>query len=480
MPNSIPYDHPSLVLGNIVDTKVLGVLKKIDSAQCTIDSAQQKMNSLIGMKKSVAMTINEVMDMKIDVTSLQSNIKEIDKSIANAANTYIEARLKNESVIQSLKDDLASLDLSETVESPIDFEKSQFIQKPLFSDSLKLDAQYFSFEMNAEDDTIANIETFIKESTSELGGKKSNEIASKASSQIAQQKQHHSIAGTLIISASCTHKNVTMIEPCIFDPDKALDMWNHHFDDKYIDTTKPSILQQSLFDKSINQQGFISIISGAVYGSSFVGMVHILNTENTSKAPSEELISSLNEKMRLGGWIENNSGGLGINESILDEVKKLLSTQQVSSHVTMITMGALPSIGSNQLSLGVNKLMKAENDTISKLISEGNAISTVDSSAEQSIEGKRNEVIQNAKVQSLIQGLQKVDSATNKVMDINSLMSAFENYLTTIKSSDELVGIPIQFYLKKINRKQVVKLWLDKYYNSQLIKKKNITSNNNE
>jgi activator of 2-hydroxyglutaryl-CoA dehydratase len=133
MPNSIPYNHPSLVLGNIIDTKVLDVLKQINSAQSTIDAAQEKMNSFIAMKRSLAMTINELLDMNVDTSSLETKLISINSSITQAADAYITKRIDNEATIQKLKEELTQLELSDTIESPIDYEKSTLIHKPLSS-----------------------------------------------------------------------------------------------------------------------------------------------------------------------------------------------------------------------------------------------------------------------------------------------------------------------------------------------------------
>lgn len=233
MSNPIPFNHPSLVLGNIIDTKVLDVIKQMQSCQQSSDIAQEKMNSLITMKRSLAMTMNELMDMDVDISDVQNNLKNIDGAIAKAANEYITKKLSNESNFQQLKEQLANIQIEDTIESPIDFSKSKITTKPLSVESLKLDAQYFSFDINTQTDTLAKIESFIKESTQELGTK-STEIAQKATTQAQQQHKQHNIAGTLIITASCTHKNVAMIEPCILDPDKSIIAWNQLQDRKSV------------------------------------------------------------------------------------------------------------------------------------------------------------------------------------------------------------------------------------------------------
>jgi len=460
MPNSIPYNHPSMVLGNIIDTKVMAILKQIGSAQSTIDAAQEKMNSFIAMKRSLAMTINELLDMNVDTSDIEAKMVNIDTSITAAANAYITNRIDNEAKIQTLKENLTQIELSDTIESPVDFENSQLIDKPLASESLKLDAQYFSFDINMQTDTLAKIESFIRESTSDLGSK-SKDIAQKASNQIAQQNQQHNIAGTLIITASCTHKNVALIEPCILDPDKTVNAWNATNKNNPIDVSEPqNLVHAEAATPSTTSAQDISILSGAAYGSSFVGMVHILNSAENNDNVSDDMISKLNNRMRLGGWLAENTGGIGVSESVLDEVKRMLDTQKVSAHITLLTMGAVTSIASNKLKLGLEGLTKPSG--YSKMSTDDD-MTTVDSSAAKSVRHKRAIERENLKNRSILNELQHADSKTNQILDINSLMAAFDNYISSVKGANGITGIPIHFYTKKINKQKVIDLWLNKY-----------------
>lgn len=463
MLNSIPYDHPSLVLGNIVDTKVLGILKKISGAGNAIDASQSKMNSLMTMKRNIAMTIGELLDMNVDVSALQEKLSSLDQNIAQAAGEYIDARLQNETSIQQLREQLAQLELTETPQSPIDFQSSDIIQKPLFSESLKLDAQYFSFEQNTQQDILSNIESFIKEATSSLGGK-SSDISKQATAQVVQQQQHHSVAGTLIIVASCTHRQVAMIEPCILDPEKAISAWNQIYPQELIDTTQPENLHTNVNTGSNStNDASLAIITGATFGSSFVGMVHLINSEKNSSGPSTQVMDQLSDKLRLGGWLENLSGGVGVNESIMSDVKKLLSTQEITSHVTMVSMGAVPSISSNKIKMGVKQLASPDKEQISNLLTNSSGPTTVDSEANEAVAKNRAVTINNMRLKSLMQGLQTIDERQNSLMDINSLMAAFENYLTEVKGANGIVGVPIDFHLRKYNKSQLLDLWTSKY-----------------
>lgn len=92
MPSTIPYD-PSLVLGNIVEKEKLDNIVKIGELQAPADAAQTDLNSLITLKRSIDMSVQEMIDMGIDVTALQAESREIGKQVQKAAEVYGAARV---------------------------------------------------------------------------------------------------------------------------------------------------------------------------------------------------------------------------------------------------------------------------------------------------------------------------------------------------------------------------------------------------
>ena len=83
--------------------------------------------------------------------------------------------------------------------------------------------------------------------------------------------------------------------------------------------------------------------------------------------------------------------------------------------------------------------------------------------ADSSLKGGQQMAMQSGLMQSVIQGLGTIDHGSNKVVDLNTLMNAFDNYITQA-SGEKSVGIPISFFFKKISKAQIARLWLDKYF----------------
>ena len=87
MPTTIPFD-PALVLGNIVDPKKITALEAIATAQEPIDSSQQKLNDLILSRRSMDMTLQEMVNLGVDaehLDKLTEEIKTLTDTMANAA-----------------------------------------------------------------------------------------------------------------------------------------------------------------------------------------------------------------------------------------------------------------------------------------------------------------------------------------------------------------------------------------------------------
>ena len=208
---------------------------------------------------------------------------------------------------------------------------------------MKMDAQYFSFGSSLEDDALAKVESYVK-SAHETAGIDGGDVPGQVTNQIQQQHKNHSIVGTLIITACCKHKNVAMLEPFVLDVKKAVDVWNSNVGQKdQIDTSNPQLLNGKTSTANSKTKTTMSVLAGAAYGSSFVGMVHILNADSIAPVKEEEMIS-LNEKLRLGGWLSNATGGIGVDPTVLKDVQQVLSTRQVSSHMSIINHGSYPSV----------------------------------------------------------------------------------------------------------------------------------------
>jgi len=469
MPSSIPYD-PSLVLANIVSNDALKLVEQISAIQAPVDAAQEQLNTLLSAKRSLDMTRTELLNLGIKTDKVNASIESLDSKIGNAAADYCDHKIEAEEKIQPLRATIRSVHVE--MESPVDYVKTQIKSMPLASDSINMDVQYFSNDVNKQDakSLASNVSSYVSLATKTLGADFSGQMTRAAASQVNDQLQKHSIAGTLVLSVSCTHKNASILAPFVINVDKGIKVWNHLFkDDKIVPTsTKNMLAIASQEENDSPDKKKFSIISGMTFGSSFVGMVHILNTTTTAVSENmNTVVSTMQTQMESALTMEGMSGGFGANSSMANNVKNLLSSQNINSHVTMICMGVIPSIVASDVKMGVEKFAnfdpKSSLDAIAAIQNATVAEQdTVKQAADSARTGAQMMSMKSGEVKAALSALAEIDDGNNKIIDINSMMTALEDYLK--KAADGTSGVPINYYLKDITKNMLAEMWVAKYY----------------
>ena len=211
MPTTIPYS-PSLVLGSIVHPAAMETLLAMSAVQTPIDVAQDTLNSFISLKHSLTMTVDELLNMNINPKDLVAKIADVDVQLDKAATAYATTRIEQELKMQPLRAKVQQVIAS--VESPIDYNRTAIKPIDLAGDSLKMDAQYFSFDENNQsaENTVDTIRKFISASGGVGGYQAAAELADSAVKQINRQRQMHKVAGTLVLTALLANEALALRE----------------------------------------------------------------------------------------------------------------------------------------------------------------------------------------------------------------------------------------------------------------------------
>lgn len=475
MPSTIPYD-PSLVLGNIVPQEKLDILTAISAAQAPADAAEDNLNSLIALKRSLDMTVQELIEMNIDATALIAESQQTGAQIVQAGADYAKAVLAAEKAIQPLKAKIRTV--NDSIESPIDYNKTQIKQMPLSADSLKMNCQYFAFDENEQDSSThaATVASFVSDSVTagfgEWSGSFSSQAKTSAQEQMNSQHQRHSISGTLVVTITCTHKDAVLLAPFIIDPDKAVRVWNALFPNDMIKTNSIASIMQILAQQDTKQEKSFNILSGQTCGSCFIGMVHTLNTTDTTSTETlYSVAESLQAQFSVAGWFENASGGFGVSSSFSNDAKNLLSSQSISSHCTLTVMGSIPSLKSNNVMMAVQSFGSFDGASSMQAVqavqnATADDMTTIDSAASNARTGGQFQSMQASKVQAALSSLSTIDNQNNQMIDTNSLMDSMQDYINKCLSGN--IGLPINYYLKPITKSQVAQMWVAKYYPNKL------------
>ncbi|CAD6556931.1 hypothetical protein LMG28727_06243 [Paraburkholderia kirstenboschensis] len=272
---------------------------------------------------------------------------------------------------------------------------------------------------------------------------------------------------------TCTHKDALLLAPFILDVDKGIRAFNAYFPDDMIKTDSIASISKIAAQANTKDEKSLTLLSGATVGSCFIGMVHILNsTETESSETMESVADSLQSQFKIAGWFEDVSGGFGVNASFSDDAKALLSTQNVTSHCTLTTIGSIPSIRSNQVKMGVQQF--ADFDGASSMAAllklQGVTASvqeSVASSAEAARTGGQFIAMKSSQMESALSALAQIDDGQNKMIDTNSMMDALDDYIQKCIAGN--IGAPITYYLKSITASQLAKIWMAKYYPNKFL-----------
>ncbi|MDW7547734.1 hypothetical protein [Pseudoalteromonas peptidolytica] len=346
MIKSIPYD-PTLTLGSVICPLALGYFQELADKKIAIKRAKYKLEAAIESKRNLEKTLVEISSLGLNgsVHSLKSAINLADQKIRAATNQFVSETI--DSSTQHDDRELSNIGLNQT--SPIDFAKSKIIKLPTAVDSIRVTAQYFPYSEKDSEKVTAQMADFVSKSAHFLGAKRSMDIGAAVQEKIADQQDIFSTQGTLIITATCTHKYESSFSPLIFEPDITLRTWNKLFPDNAISITdKEKLINIATNTNASEESRKLWVCCGASYGSSFVGMVHMLSDKSPMALPAGK---------QLNGW---------------SDIKKVLASSEKNTlHCSVVTTGALPKLqlheGGDSMLLNSQSLLATLDDYIDKV-----------------------------------------------------------------------------------------------------------------
>mmetsp|Transcript_10150 Transcript_10150/g.14902 ORF Transcript_10150/g.14902 Transcript_10150/m.14902 type:complete len:503 (+) Transcript_10150:117-1625(+) len=482
--SSIPAD-PSMVLGQIVNQKKLQTLKELGKILEPQQDAREKLNSLMLANYNLKELYHELGNMGASETIqpiLADMKKKMDKLKEDTAHAAVDLANKTIScqtaAAAKRTEKTGESTISDAPESPFDMNSIRVTSKPFATDSINFDVQYFSNEKTT--DVSSAVSQFVSDTLgkNQTGTQKAAGDAKKA---VEGQYSYHKIEGTMVIVASCTHKKMNVVEGNL-DAQKTLNAWNKLFPDDYLTTSPRDIFEAAKAKPSGDKKNTFRVLTGATYSSTFVGFVHILQEDESDssqgsaagkgsqKQDAKQLQNALKEKINQELMLQDLIGGFGVSDDFLADAKALTSSSKITSHCSMICQGAIPNIGTKDYT----SVMKSMQPNTADLIAKQQAIAAAASSNGTSgTEGNRaqkgQEVLNLEKqhIEASFSALQQ-NNKTRKIMDMESLLDAFTDYLTIARGSDgdnqAGGGIPVNFYMKEIDKALVANTYVSQFY----------------
>jgi hypothetical protein len=212
-------------------------------------------------------------------------------------------------------------------------------------------------------------------------------------------------------------------------------------------------------------------------------MVHILRQERTDSSQttsSSDKSAQIEGGLKGGALVRSFQGGFGVDKSSLDDIRRLFSKTEIDSHVTLITAGMIPTIASNEIETSIKAFSDFDPAKMMEQLAAFQTgteadLKTLQTNADAAKTGGQLVSMQKATIGSVMGSVSAIDTQKNKVLNVNSMMTAFENYLAQAGSRSQdgkqktTGSLPVQYFIKPITRSQLIHMWMNKYYPGQFL-----------
>jgi len=419
-------------------------------------------------------------------------VEEVQKKLQEAHNKQdtltVEALLKLVNARMAYEKEYAELmkavpqkRISTNQASPMIFSKSTERMLPLGSDSMSMDVQYFRCAEGTEGSSshVSNVSSYAARSFS--GSSWWGYSSSSSHQRIEQETQDHmhqqtssnNLLGTIVITAKATHK-LAKIYDAKYDGDRLVRAWNNKvegeklvlpgkLDDHYAEWIGHKDITAETEDAAMAEKK-IAILTGQTYGSSFIGFIHFVKKGSShSENHIRKQATKQTERVESDLWWNNYSGAFGLDSTSADEVKSLLSDATVSSHISVHTCGIIPSIASGETETALKTFTSFDPKETDKKLSmlAGEESFNFEDHVKKSQKAGGIAGIQRGTITAVIAGARDADVKKNKVLDMNSMMNAFDDYVKHVREAEG--GTPMTFFVASLRKSDVIGHWLQQH-----------------
>ncbi|MBU2287197.1 MAG: hypothetical protein KKC79_11590 [Gammaproteobacteria bacterium] len=467
--------------------KLLDNLKAISALSGPADAAQDTLNSMIALKRSLEMTALELLNMQVDTSYIKAKIEEVKKSVSDAAVQYANLRTQAEVDSQSLR--AQGQGITSALESPVDFKKSKLKAQFIGSDSLKFDSHYFSFTDKSETaNTVSKIKEFLTTGTSPGNGDRTpSPLVSAGLDKVNNQLASNKLEGTLIITAACTHAAARMLQPVVLDPERTLRAWNRTFSNDAIDISNPQALTMAAYAPADPDADALNIVTGATCGSSFVGMAHIISNSEAANSSDQGSFYKQLDAIEQHAALSAAAGHIGFDQRLNMGLENTANSS-IQVHLTILTAGVIPTVGAHDMKEMALKFADISPDQMEAAMSLAGPDSHMVSkrySADKSKQANGVASLHAYMLKTTLTALGEKDEEKNETFTLESLINAFDSYVEAItpesRSSDWIPpGVPMNFFLRPVTKADVARLWIEKLSSDRAGKDKDDKEDEND
>lgn len=272
--------------------------------------------------------------------------------------------------------------------------------------------------------------------------------------------------GTLVITVSCTHKNVKKYTEPAYNSDLLLRAYNELFPQSQLPMEAREIWTKydELKDKKEADKNQLHILTGFTHGSSFIGSVTFFLEETTTQSQDAKSIAQqLDATAKYGNWLAKVQGNIGFSSQAANQIQQLMSSSQMSSYLYAEVAGIIPTLASTMVQQSVKGLASFnQNDAAALNAMLDNTVTSAGALEDASQKAMGNNMIvqvQMQKMKTTFAALEEIDKSSNQVYDLSSLTRALDDYIG--RANGTTSGVPLNYYYDTLQTKDVLKLWLE-------------------
>lgn len=415
----VQYD-PALFLGCIVTKKHLEYVEKVSNLHAQIDHKKDKVNMLKKVKQEF-----EILKYEVDFDEMETKIDPLDNinnQIKDAQKEYLDEAIKNYDQIYNLTKPM----VTSSIESPVDYSKSKLRSDlPISADTMKCDVRWFNVDKKngGAEKVTKDVGAHIKANFSAFGMGFGADAAYSSKQDQQSENASSEVCSTLVLTCMCTHKNARKFTPCVFDLKKLVRAWNEMFPNDIISDQDDTEIGDS--------KNKMQIVVGASYSSAMVGLVTFKDeSKKESTLDAEE--SEMKAKLTVGvaGAPEGMGPSLdtGGHKNTSKEIMNMLANQTISVHFNLYCAGLIPNLEKQTLKTSVKMLSSLDTKKLG---------------------GKMGEILK---------ALGDGETSEAAVLNSQTMMNAFDNYINMASSNDATVGVPTNYFLKPITKRYIIDL----------------------
>jgi len=360
--------------------------------------------------------------------------------------------------------------------SPVDWSASTTDSSDRSFDSINIGVHYVRNERMDQDGSgeshAERVSRELKNNSHTVMGRVTDvqrEAAKLAAEKTAVTATHHRVAGTLLISAFATHRQVKQFTKLKTDADKLWAGWNYQ---NPTDRIPNPLLEKENFTNVLRaerardpnaERNTVAMVSEMYLGSVIVGLVHFVQKEvtdatnkNNATVKTQSFHDEISDNVRQAQKMATHTGSTTIAIEEARKMAKLGSSSGLDVQIDLVSIGYIPVMKQNSIHFAIDQFKNFDPalfavPSIVKDAATSTALAAIQSNMASVID-------------ATISALDKIQG-NEDLISSKSLMDAFVDFSEKAQAG-KAIGAPIGMNVHEFTKLDVIGSLANKYLNT--------------